>query len=414
MINVFFIVIMVALLLDYFLGLTADILNIKAARQRVPAALDGIYQPEEYRKSQEYLRVHTQFSMVNGAVSLLLILVVWLTGIFNYLDQLIRGWGFFPLANGLLFIGILAAAYEIVELPFSIYSTFVIEQRFGFNKTTPRIFLMDQLKGAAIAIPLGGSLLAGVLALFQYAGGFAWLYAFATVVIVSLMVSYVAPIWIMPLFNKFTPMPEGELREAIISYTKSVKFSMSNLFIVDSSKRSTRSNAFFTGFGNNKRIALFDTLVSQHTVPEIVAIIGHEVGHYKKKHVIQGLAISMLHMLLLFFLLSIFITSPGLFDAFRMQQPSIYAGLLFFGLLYTPLELILGIGMQMLSRRNEYEADRFAASTVPQPESVISSLKKLSSHNLSNLTPHSFYVFLNYSHPPLLQRIKAIQKEIGN
>lgn len=410
MINVFFIVIMAALLLNLFLGLTADILNVKAAKQEVPSPLAGIYQPEEYRKSQEYLRFHTRFSLISQSVSLLLILAVWLTGTFNLLDQVIRGWGFIPLVNGLIFAGILAIAYEIVELPLSVYATFVIEQHFGFNKTSPRTFIMDQLKGAAIALPLGGLLLAAVLALFQYAGNFAWLYAFGIVILVSIMFSYISPTWIMPLFNKFTPMPEGELREAIIKYTKSVNFSLTNIFIINSSKRSTKSNAFFTGFGNHKRIALFDTLISQHTVPEIVAIIGHEVGHYKKRHVIQGLVISILNMLLVFFLLSIFLNSPGLFQAFRMQQSSIYAGLLFFGLLYTPLELILGIGMQMLSRRNEYEADRFAANTVPQPESMITSLKKLASHNLSNLTPHPFYVFLNYSHPPLLKRINAINK----
>ena len=412
MMNVFFIVVMAALLIDFFLGLAADILNVKAAKQEVPGVLAGIYQPEEYQKSQEYLRVHTRFSLINESVSFLLILVVWLTGTFNSLDQFIRGWGFIPLVNGLIFAGILAAAYGIVELPFNIYATFVIEQRFGFNKTSPRTFIMDMLKGAAIVLPLGGFLLAGVLALFQYAGSYAWLYAFGIVILISIIISYVAPTWIMPLFNKFTPMPEGELREAITKYTKSVKFSISNLFVMDSSKRSTKSNAFFTGFGNNKRIALFDTLINRHTVPEIVAIIGHEVGHYKKKHIIQGLVIRMLNMLLVFFLLSIFLNSPGLFQAFRMQQQSIYAGLLFFGLLYTPLELVLGIGMQMLSRRNEYEADRFAASTVPQPESMITSLKKLASHNLSNLTPHPFYVFLNYSHPPLLKRINAINNTL--
>jgi STE24 endopeptidase len=410
MINVFFIIILAALLLDFLLGLTADILNIKAADQRVPDTLTGIYRPEVYQKSQEYLRANTRFSLISKSVSLLLVLTLWLTGTLNYFDQLIRSWGFIPLANGLIFFGILAAIYGIVKMPFRIYAIFSIEQRFGFNKTTPPTFIIDQLKGIVIALPLGGILLAGVLALFQYAGNYAWLYAFGTITLVSIMFGYIAPAWIMPLFNKFTPMPQGEMREAITNYTKSVKFSVSNLFIMDNSKRSAKSNAFFTGFGNNKRIALYDTLINQHTIPEIVAIVGHEVGHYKKKHIIQGLAISILNMLLVFFLLSLFINNPQLFLAFRMYQPSIYSGLLFFGLLYTPLELILGIGLQMLSRRNEFEADRFAASTIPQPESMVTSLKKLASHNLSNLTPHPFYVFLNYSHPPLLKRINAINK----
>jgi len=414
MLNFFFIIIMSALLIDYFLGLAVDILNVRAAGQEVPGELDGIYQPEEYRKSQAYLKTHTFFGLISGAYFLVLLLAVWLTGTFNWLDQLIRSWGFSPLVSGLLFAGILGAAYAIMELPFEIYTTFVIEQRFGFNKTTPRTFIMDQLKGAAIAIPLGGLLLAGILALFQYAGSFAWLYAFFAVIMVSLSFSYIAPTLIMPLFNKFSPMPEGELRDAILTYTKSVNFPVSNLFIMDSSKRSTKSNAFFTGFGKNKRIALFDTLISQHTVPEIVAVIGHEVGHYKKKHIIQGMVINVLNMFLIFFLLSVFLNSPGLYQAFSMQQPSIYSGLLFFGLLYTPLEMVLGIAAQMISRRNEYEADRFAVRTIPRPENMISALKKLASHNLSNLTPHPFYVFLNYSHPPLLDRIKGIVKEISS
>ena len=178
---------------------------------------------------------------------------------------------------------------------------------------------------------------------------------------------------------------------------------------MDGSKRSSKSNAFFTGFGNNKRIALFDTLINKHTTAEMVAILAHEIGHYKKKHILQGTVISILHAGALFFLLSLFLGSPGLYEAFYMRQESVYAGLLFFGLLYTPIELVLSVVMQALSRKNEYEADRFAAETIDNPNNLLDTLKKLSSTNLSNLTPHPFYVLLNYSHPPLLQRLKAIQ-----
>jgi STE24 endopeptidase len=214
----------------------------------------------------------------------------------------------------------------------------------------------------------------------------------------------------MPLFNKYTPMAEGELKEAILKYTGSVNFPIKNIFVMDGSKRSSKSNAFFTGFGRNKRIALFDTLIAQHSVPEMVAVLAHEVGHYKKKHILQGMIISIVHTGVLFFLLSLFLTSPGLYQAFGIGYQPIYAGLLFFGLLYTPIELVLSVVMQMLSRKNEYEADRFAAETIDEPNNLIVALKKLSATNLSNLTPHPFYVFLNYSHPPLLQRIQAIQK----
>jgi STE24 endopeptidase len=316
------------------------------------------------------------------------------------------------LESGLLYIGILALAYGILELPFGIYATFVIEQRFGFNKVTRRVFIADQAKGLLIGAVFGGLLLAGVLALFQYGGNYAWLYCWAGVVIFSIATQFVAPTWIMPLFNKFTPMEDGELKEAILTYTGSVNFPLKNVMVMDGSKRSTKLNAFFMGFGRNKRIALFDTLVAQYSVREMVAVLAHEVGHYKKKHIVQGMLINVVQTGVIFFLLSLFVHSTGLSQAFYMQKASVYSGLLFFALLFTPVQLALSIIFQAVSRKNEYEADRFAAKTIEKPQILISALKKLSSKNLSNLTPHPFYVFLNYSHPPLLQRITAIQKYI--
>ncbi|MFC1865755.1 M48 family metallopeptidase [Chloroflexota bacterium] len=374
-----------------------------------PPALEGIYNAEDYQKSQQYLRATTRFGLVVNSFSLLVLLAFWLFGGFNWFDQVIRGWNFVPLVSGLLYIGILLIANTLITLPFSIYSTFVIEERFGFNRTTPRTFFLDRLKGFGLTLLLGGPLLAGILALFQYAGSYAWLYCWAVVVSLSLIMQYIAPTWIMPLFNKFTLMEAGELKEAILRYASSVNFSIKNVFIMDGSKRSSKSNAFFTGFGRNKRIALFDTLIARHTAPEIVAVLAHEIGHNKKKHILQGTIISILHTGLILFLLSLFLDSPDLYQAFNMKQESIYTGLLFFGLLYTPIELILSIVMQMFSRKHEYQADRFAAETMDDPHSLIDALKKLSATNLSNLTPHPFYVFLNYSHPPLLQRIRAIQ-----
>ena len=409
-INTFAIIILAALVLDFFLKLVSDLLNLKSLKQELPAVLQGIYNPEDYRKSQEYIRITTRFRLVESSFTLLILLAFWFSGGFNWFDRVVTGWNLVPVVTGLLYIGILLFAYSLIKLPFDIYSTFVIEERFGFNKTTRRTFLLDMLKGFILALLLGGLLLAGILALFQYVGIYAWVYCWAAVVIFSLAMQYVAPTWIMPLFNKYTPMAEGELKEAILKYTGSVNFPIKNIFVMDGSKRSSKSNAFFTGFGRNKRIALFDTLIAQHTVPEMVAVLAHEVGHYKKKHIIQGMIISIVHTGVLFFLLSVFLTSPGLYQAFGIGYQPIYAGLLFFGLLYTPIELVLSIVMQMLSRKNEYEADRFAAETIDEPNNLIDALKKLSATNLSNLTPHPFYVFLNYSHPPLLQRIQAIQK----
>jgi STE24 endopeptidase len=407
--NEFSIIILVALVLEFALELVANLLNLKALKLELPTTLEGVYKAEDYRKSQEYIRATTRFGLVGSTFTLLLLLSFWFSGGFNWFDQVIRAWDFVPVVSGLLYIGILLLAYSLLMLPFSIYSTFVIEDHFGFNKTTPRTFFLDQIKGLSLAVLLGGPLLAGILVLFEYAGSYAWLYCWAAVTLFLLAIQYIAPTWIMPLFNKFTPMESGELKEAILRYARSVNFPIKNVFVIDGSKRSSKSNAFFSGFGRNKRIALFDTLIEKHTVPEMVAVLAHEIGHYKKKHVVQGIVVSILHMGMILFLLSLFLGSPGLYQAFYMTQQSIYAGLLFFGLLYTPIELALSTAMQVLSRKNEYEADRFSADTIDEPRSLIDALRRLHSTNLSNLTPHPFYVFLKYSHPPLLQRMQAIQ-----
>ncbi len=408
MMNPFFFIILFALLIEYALGVVADLLNLKSLRSEPPPALEGVYQPEDYRKSQEYIRTNTRFALVTGTFSLVVLLSFWFAGGFDYLDQIVRSWGFVPILNGLFYIGILLIGYSLLRLPFSIYRTFVIEERFGFNRTTPRAFLADRIKSLSLTALLGAALLTGILALFEHVGHHAWIYCWIAVTVFSLVLQYVAPTWIMPLFNKFTPLEPGELKEAILSYARSVDFPIKNVFVMDGSKRSSKSNAFFTGFGRNKRIALFDTLIEKHTVPELVAVLAHEIGHHKKKHILQGTIINILHAGVLFFVLSIFLDSPGLYDAFYIEQQSVYSGILFFGLLYTPLEMVLSVIMHALSRKNEYEADRFAAETIQQPQHLIEALKKLHAGNLSNLMPHSFYVFLNYSHPPLLQRIRAI------
>ncbi len=272
---------------------------------------------------------------------------------------------------------------------------------------------MDIIKGLILSVLLGGPLLAGVLAFFEYAGANAWWYCWTVATLYVLVMQFIAPTWIMPLFNKFDPLEDGELKKAIMSYADSVNYSLKNVFVMDGSKRSSKSNAFFTGFGKNKRIALFDTLIEKHTVSELVAVLAHEIGHFKKKHILYGMIISIVYMGVIFFLLSFFISFQGLFDAFYMDMKSVYAGLIFFGMLFSPLDFFLGLLIQVLSRKNEYEADRFAVETTGDPESMANALKKLSAHNLSNLVPHPLYVFLNYSHPPVLERIKAITNKQG-
>ncbi len=287
--NIYSYIILIALLLQFLLDNIADALNLKALRHEIPPALAGVYKPDEYQKSQEYTRSLTRFGFATSSLGLLIILLFWFTGGFNFLDQIVRSWDFGPIANGLCYIGILMIAYELLTLPFSVYVTFVIEERFGFNRTTPRIFIIDMLKGLALTVLLGGPLLAGILALFEYAGNYAWLYCWVAVTIFNMVIQFITPIWIMPLFNKFTPMEPGELKDAIQSYARSTGYKVRNISVMDGSKRSTKANAFFTGFGRTKRIALFDTLISKHTIQELIAVLAHEIGHYKKKHVLWGI-----------------------------------------------------------------------------------------------------------------------------
>jgi len=402
------IIILCTIGVDFILNLTADRLNLKHLRSELPRAFEGVYDPERYRKSQQYLRVNTQFGWITSTFNLCLLLVFWFAGGFPLLDKWVRTFELGPILSGLVYMGVLMLLKAALSLPFSVYATFVIEARFGFNKTTLQTFVMDLLKGLILALLLGTPLLAAILAFFQYAGPHAWWYCWIGVTLYMLVVQFVAPTWIMPLFNKFTPLEEGELKSTILSYANSIDFPLENVYQMDGSRRSTKSNAFFTGFGKHKRIVLFDTLIKQHSVNELVAVLAHEMGHYKKKHIRQSLILGILQTGLMLFLLSHFITYQGLFDAFYMPQQSIYAGMIFFGMLYAPIDFFVGILMQVLSRKNETVADQFAAETTKDPVSMVDALKKLSVHNLSNLTPHPFYVFLNYSHPPVLQRIQSL------
>ena len=414
--NIYGAIILATLLASYLLDLITEIINLKALREELPEEFADVYDREKYRKSQAYTRERTRFGLLTSSFGLLVTLVFWFAGGFNYLDEIVRSWSLGPIWTGLLYIGILILARSAISLPFSIYSTFAIEERYGFNKTTPKTFILDLIKGTALGIVIGGAVLAGVLYFFEYSGPYAWLYCWIAVTLFSLVMQFIAPTWIMPLFNKFTPLEEGDLRSAIMDYARSVKYPLENLFVMDGSKRSSKSNAFFTGFGKHKRIALFDTLIENQTVPEIVAVLAHEIGHFKKKHILQGMVIGILHTGVMFYLLSIFLSHQGLFEAFYMENAAatpIYAGLIFFGMLFSPIEMILSVFMQIFSRKNEFEADRYAAETTGDPESMVSALKKLSAHNLSNLTPHPFYVFLNYSHPPVLERIRAIRVLAG-
>ncbi|HRS01639.1 MAG TPA: M48 family metallopeptidase [Bacteroidota bacterium] len=410
--NIYGIIILLTLLVSYFLGLISDYLNIKNLKTELPAEFRDVYSQERYELSQRYLRENTRFENISGTFMLIITLVFWFAGGFEWVNQIaIKLSGNFYI-RALIFIGILSVLSGILSLPFSIYETFVIEEKYGFNKTTPKIFITDLLKSTALSILLGVPLLLLVLYVFKEVGSIAWLYAWIAFIIISLIIQYIYPTLIMPIFNKFTPLEDAELKEKIMNYARQVNFPIKNVYVMDASKRSSKSNAFFTGFGKNKRIVLFDTLIANHTPDEILTILAHEVGHYKKHHIIQGAIISYAESGIMLYLLSLFIDTKGLYDAFYMTEQPIYAGILFFGMLFSAIELILSIFFNMLSRKNEREADKFAIQTTKMTEAFVSGLKKLSEKNLSNLTPHPFYVFLHYSHPPTLERIEYV-KSIG-
>ncbi len=409
--NVFGIAILFALVADCALRISAGALNLSRLQKEVPEPFKGTYDPEKYALSQEYLRVNTRFSWTTSTVDTVAIVVFWFAGGFPALDAFVRSLNFGPVLSGLIFIGALVALKSTLSLPFDIYDTFAIEERFGFNKTTVKTFVIDRIKALFLGIVLGTPLLAAVLWFFEYAGKGAWVYCWIAATMYSLFIHYIAPTWIMPLFNKFRELEEGDLKGAIFSYAESIRFPLANVHVMDGSKRSAKSNAFFTGFGRNKRIVLFDTLIAQHSTKELVAVLAHEMGHYRKKHILKGMILGILESGLIFYLLSVFITHQGLFEAFYLDKPSVYAGLVFFGLLLAPLEFFIGLIALAISRRNEYEADRFAVETTGSGEPMIAALKKLSVNNLSNLLPHPFHVILNYSHPPILERIEAIGRE---
>ena len=407
--NIIALIILITLVADYLLHLTADFLNLKMLNTELPESFKEFYSKEEYAKSQEYLKINTKFGWVASTFNIIIILLFWFCKGFPFLDEYVRAFEFGPVVTGIIYMGIIIIIKSLVSIPFNIYSTFVIEERFGFNKTTWQIFITDMIKGTILSIIIGVPLLAGILSFFEYTGDNAWWYCWITVPIFILTVQFIAPTWILPLFNKFNPVEDGELKNAIMTYAKSINYSLEKIFVMDGSKRSAKSNAFFTGFGKHKRIVLFDTLVEQLTTRELVSVLAHEMGHYKKKHIQKIIIFGIIQMGIMFYLLSFFLSYKGLFDAFYINSISIYSGLIFFGLLYSPIDFLIGIFLQIISRKNEYEADKFATLTTKDNISMGSALRKLSARNLANLYPHPLYVFLNYSHPPILDRLTAIK-----
>ncbi len=405
--NPYFTIILATLLGVHLLETLATWLNVRALQPMQPADFPDFYEAEDYRKSIAYTRESSAFSLWSSTLRLAIFLGFWLLGGFAWWEQWVRSWGWAEIPSGLLGMGGLYLGNQLIDLPFACYDTFGLEARHGFNKTTRATFIADQVKGLLLAALLGLPLLAALLWVFSHYPD-AWLPAWGLTTAFVLVLSYVGPAWIMPLFNKFTPLEEGELKAAVTALALRCGFPFQEVSIIDGSKRSTRSNAFFAGFGKQKKIAIYDTLVAQQTVPELVAVLAHEIGHFKCRHIVQRLVLSLLQLGALFFLLGKVLNTTDLFAAFGVAQPSVWLGLVFFMLLFQPVQFVLGVALAWWSRKHEYEADAYAAKIVGGPQDLISALRKLARSNLTNLTPHPLGVFLHYSHPPLRQRLQAL------
>ncbi|MGC9353953.1 MAG: M48 family metallopeptidase [Mariniphaga sp.] len=406
--EIVFWIIIAILVLDFLFENYLEFLNTKRMGTRLPDELAGVYDEEKYARQQAYQRENHRFGMVSGTFSFLVVLAMFVFYGFAFVDSIAWNITSHAILAALLFFGIIMFASDIISMPFSVYDTFVIEEKYGFNKTTPKTFVLDQIKGWLIGALIGGGLLAFIIFIYQKTQSMFWLYAWGAVAVFSVFMAMFYSNLIVPLFNKQTPLEEGELRNAIQEFAGKVGFKLNNIYVINGSKRSTKANAYFTGLGAKKRIVLYDTLIDEMETDEIVAVLAHEIGHYKKKHVILGLFISLVQTGIVLFIFSLLIDNQHLSKALGVEKPNFHIGLVAFGILYSPVSFVLGIFMNQLSRKNEYQADAFAAQNF-KPEALASALKKLSQKNLSNLTPHPLYVFFNYSHPPLLERLKHLK-----
>ncbi|MDR1720838.1 MAG: M48 family metallopeptidase [Endomicrobium sp.] len=408
--NVYTFLILSFIIFVYLVETAADILNIKNLSKNIPSEFDGYYDKEKYAKSQEYLKTITKFSIVSSALFLTVQIIFILSGGFNYVNIKAVSFGFGPILTGLIFAGILFFAIEILRIPFSAYDVFIIEEKFGFNKMSVKTFIADLLKSWIINVVIGAVLFAAVLWLFTNVHKYAWMYAFIAIAAFELFITFIAPVTIMPLFNKYTPLEDGELKNSVEIYAKKENFKMKGIFKMDESKRSTKPNAFLAGFGKFRRIVLFDTLIDKYTVDELTSVLAHEMGHFKRGHVLKSTIFSFVLTLITLFAFSLFINKKWLYEAFLMNTQPIYAGIILFPFLCKPVSLIISVISSYFSRKNEYEADAYAIKTYKKPQDMINALKKLSVDSLSNLYPHKLKVFLEYSHPPILERIEAIKK----
>tara|TARA_B100000809_G_C15090924_1_gene513166 strand:- start:474 stop:1679 length:1206 start_codon:yes stop_codon:yes gene_type:complete len=398
--------------ISFIIDKLLDYLNAKNYDNPIPSELQDVYDNTQYKKSQAYKKTNYKFGFWSSLFSLALTLGFLIFDGFEYVDNIARQYSENPIIIALIFFGIIMLASDIISTPFSYYKTFVIEERFGFNKTTKKIFVFDKIKGLLMMAIIGGGILALIIWFYQQTQELFWLYAWGIVTLFTVFMNLFYSKLIVPLFNKQTPLEDGTLRDKISEYAASVGFNLDKIFIIDGSKRSTKANAYFSGFGSEKRVILYDTLVSELNEEEIVAVLAHEVGHYKKKHIIFNLVASIGLTGLTFYVLSVFISNPLLSNALGVEMASFHVGLIAFGLLYSPISEVTSLVMNQLSRKFEYQADDYAKNTY-KVEPLVTSLKKLSKNSLSNLTPHPAYVLMHYSHPTLLERVRNLNRN-GN
>lgn len=406
--TVLFYIIITILIISFIVDKILSKLNEQHFDDEIPQKLKNVYDDNEYKKSQSYKKTSAKFSNITSFLTTGITLVFFLVDGFKYLDHFARSYTDNPILVAFIFFGVIILGSEIVSTPISYYSTFVIEEKFGFNKSTKKIFWLDKIKGLFISLLLGLGILSLVTWFYQLTGKNFWIYTWVLVAVFSLFMNMFYAKLIVPLFNKQSPLEEGELKSAIEKYAKNVGFTINNIFVIDGSKRSTKANAYFSGFGTQKRITLYDTLINDLEIEEIVAVLAHEVGHFKRKHIIFNLISSILITGFTLFILSLFVNSSILSEALGVSIPSFHIGLIAFGVLYSPISEVTGLFMNYMSRKFEYQADNFAKETF-EGKALISSLKKLSKNSLSNLTPHPAFVFMNYSHPTLLQRINNLE-----
>jgi STE24 endopeptidase len=404
----YYLIIIGALILEYILSTVSSVLNMNSITEDVPDGFQGHYDEEKYAKSQAYLKDNTRFGLLSSTFSLGLMLIVIHTGLFGILDHIVRAQTVHPILAGLLFFGIIFIINDMINLPFSLYGTFVIEEKYGFNKTTAKTFMLDKLKGYALTVILGSVVIGPILYFFNTYGENGWWIAWGLITAFMIAVQPLFVHVIAPMFNKFTPLEEGELRTTIESFAEKVNFPIARIDMMDGSRRSAHSNAYFSGFGKWRRIALFDTLLEKHSTEEIVSVVAHEVGHYKKKHIIFGTILGIIETGIMLFIFNLLMNDPALFAVFGVENVSVYGGLIFFGMLYSPVSLVTSIFTTALSRKNEYEADTYSLENTQNKEALVSMLKGLAANNLSHLTPHPLMVFLSYSHPPIMDRIAAV------